>query len=172
MITKKLLPCELCDKPVPIRSTIREGEFKGKKACTPCKSKHSSKASKKFSKAKEKRKQERADLPEFFTAAIEELRLNPVCQNCGGRINSTYEPVRNVAHILPKQRYKSVAAHPDNRLFLCAGKDSQQSCHERFDSGISAVVEMPCFTLVVEKFKKFQDKVTERGKLFLTLAEY
>lgn len=172
MIAKKLLPCELCDKPASIRSTIREGEFKGRKACPPCKNKNESKIPKKpASKTKEKRKQERSGLPEFFAAAIEELKMNPVCQNCGGQINVHYEPVRNIAHILPKQRYKSVMAHPANKLFLCAGKDFQKACHERFDSGISSMAEMPCFALAIEKFKKFQDKVTERGKLFLILAE-
>mgnify|MGYP001558445277 CR=1 FL=1 len=170
MTFQKHLPCELCDTPVSIRNTIKNGEFRGKKACIACKILHDA-VRKKPTRPNEKRKRERAGLPEFFALAIEELRLQPICQNCRGRININYEPVRNIAHILPKQRYKSVMTHPDNKLFLCAGKDGQSSCHERFDSGVSAMTEMPCFALAAENFKKFQDKVTERGKLFLIFAE-
>lgn len=172
MIKKQPLPCEICTRPTPIRSTLKSGEYKGKKVCGGCKNIHNvSKKYPKPTKVKEKRKASREGLPEFFATAIEELRLSPFCQNCGGRINISYEPVRNIAHILPKQRYKSVMTEPLNRLFLCAGKDGAgASCHERFDSAPSEMVEMPCFPLAVEKFKKFQEKVVERGKLFFIFA--
>lgn len=125
-----------------------------------------------MSKARDRRLQERSGLKEFFETAIEELRLNPVCQNCGSPINFNYQPHHNVAHILPKQRYKSVNSHPDNRLFLCASKDFKKACHEKFDTGPSVAVEMPCFKIAVKKFQSFKDEVVERGKFFNILVEY
>lgn len=171
----KLYPCEICNREVGIRSTIKRGEYKDKKVCPVCKSRHEvllplpQKST--YPLTYEQAYNPREGYAEFFQEAIEELKKNPVCQNCGERISVSYEPVRNIAHILPKQRYKSVAIHPDNKLFLCSSKDFQNSCHEKFDSGVSTMVKMPCFKLAVEKFEKFKDQVTENGKLFHILAE-
>ena len=174
------LPCQICAQQVPIRSTIKTGDHEGKKVCPVCKEKYDSHSPLKPStrlrritpKTQARRKEERAGYPKFFRLSIEELKLSPTCQNCGGSINYDYEPVRNIAHILPKQRYKSVATHPENKLFLCASKDNRNACHERFDSGVSSMKEMPVFPLAIKKFQKFKGEVAENGKLFHILAEY
>lgn len=172
------LPCELCGSEVAIRSTIKTGEYKGQKACPVCKATHDKKPKARTvlkritDKTKQKRQKERENYPKFFRMSIEELKKDPRCQNCGEKINASFQPHHNIAHILPKQRYKSVATHPDNKVFLCASKDYRNACHEKFDSGASAMVEMPVFLLAVEKFQRFKDKVTENGKLFHILSEY
>lgn len=169
----KKLPCELCAFMVPIRSTIKEGVHKGKKACPICKSKHVTKPLKKqyrikhtSKKAALKRKVERKDFPKFFEAAIAELFKRPFCENCGEHIQINYMPVHNIAHILNKSKYKSVSTDPENYLLLCAAKDNRNACHEKFDGAPSDMVQMPVFELAKEKFEKFKDKVTEKGKLF------
>lgn len=175
---KQKLPCEICDREVPIRSTIKTGDNKGKKACPICKHKcdgeptPKAKLKRQKSKTAIRRKKEREDFPEFFHQAITGLKHRPWCQNCGAKINTNYKPHHNIAHILPKSRYKSVATHPDNKLFLCASKDDQNSCHEKFDGGFSNMMKMKVFPLAAEKFKKFREKVTENGKLFHILDDY
>lgn len=174
------LSCQICGTDVPIRSTIKTGENKGKKACPGCKtkadgsqiSKGKSRLKPITSKRKKIRAEERKGLPEFFITSISELKEKPFCQNCGERINTSFEAHHNIAHILPKSRYKSVMTHPDNKLFLCASKDNRNACHEKFDSSLSAMMEMPVLETAVEKFQKFKDEVAENGKLFHILDEY
>lgn len=168
-----------CDQQVAIRSTIKSGEYKGLKACPGCKHRIEGnskprKALKPFTqKSREKRKSERAGLPEFFETAIEELKKNPRCANCGCAINTSYEPVRNVAHILPKSKYKSVMAHPLNWIPLCSSKDQDTGidCHFRFDNRIMDIPSMPCYPLAKERFEIFRGEVTERGKIFAIFDE-
>jgi hypothetical protein len=164
---------------VPIRSTIKSGEHKGKKACPGCKHKleGENKPRKKIKpftqKSRDRRKEERAGLPEFFENAIQALIMNPKCANCGCRINISYEPVRNIAHILPKSKYKSVMDHPLNWIPLCTSKDQDigVDCHYRFDNRIMDIPKMPCFTLAKYRFEKFKGEVTERGKIFTIFEE-
>lgn len=175
-LKSKLLPCEIpdCTNFVAMRSTIKTGEHRGKKVCPYHKNviegkKTINKPLKKFTKKnQEKRKEERKGLPNFFESAIEDLQKNPFCQNCGGKINSSYQPHWNVSHILPKSKYKSVMAHPENYLLLCSSKDDTgRSCHNEFDdNGVSHIPTMHCFKLAKEKFEKFREEVLEKGKEF------
>lgn len=177
----KLYDCQIpgCDNKVPIRSTIKSGDYKGKKACPGCKQMIEGKNTprkkiKPFTeKNREKRKAERSGLPEFFEAGIQGLIKNPRCINCGCLINVSYEPIRNVAHILPKSKYKSVMSHPLNCIYLCSFKDNSngKDCHFDFDNRILDIPKMPCFAEAKEKFEKFKDEVVERGKIFTIFEE-
>jgi 5-methylcytosine-specific restriction endonuclease McrA len=168
-----------CGATVAIRSTIKSGEHKGLKVCPLCKHKVEGKTKprkglKPFNpKSREKRKSERAGLPEFFQNAIEELKKKPKCVNCGRRINVNYRPEMNIAHILPKSKYKSVNDHPFNKIFLCAYKDNPDgsSCHIDFDTRILDIPKMPCFTEAKKNFEKFKDEVAERGQIFRIFEE-
>jgi 5-methylcytosine-specific restriction endonuclease McrA len=181
MLKNRLYKCEIpeCEIEVSIRSTIKTGEHKGKKTCPGCKHKVEGKkvvrkGLKPFTtKTREKRKAERARLPMFFENAIIDLEEKPTCQNCGHKINTRYEPVRNIAHILPKSRYKSVMAHPQNFIFLCSSKDRDdgKDCHNRFDSRILDIPKMACFKEAKRKFEYFKDEVVERGKIFTIFEE-
>jgi hypothetical protein len=164
---------ETCGKQVSIRSTIKEGPNRGLKVCSYCKYKLEQKVPqvskikpiKKYtSKNIEKRKEERKDLPSFFSFMAKILSQRPICDNCGCKIDHFKFPVNNIAHILSKRKYKSVMTNPNNILFLCTSKDTDgQNCHERFDSSISIRESMPCFAKAKEKYKLFKDFVVEYG---------
>ena len=176
MSIKKQYQCEIpdCGRLLVIRSTIKTGEFKGKKACPQCKQKIEGKKPKKnyikkyTQKGLDKRKSERAGLPEFFDTAIEELKRKPFCQNCNCSINVSLLPHNNIAHLLSKQRYKSVMTNPYNRVFLCDTKDhpidNPRSCHAKFDSSIYGRSEMEVFTVALILYGMFKDDVLEQGK--------
>lgn len=170
--------CEIpgCNHQLAIRSTIKsEGEFKGKKCCYICKHKYDyqllkAKESKPkpipkiTQKTKDRRAEERKDLPAFFERAISLLRQKPICENCGCNINAYLHPVNNCAHIVPKQHFKEVMAHPQNLMFLCTEKDhpydSPKSCHWEYDNSVKNRLSMPVFALAVRRFNSFKDKIT------------
>jgi hypothetical protein len=168
-----------CGRDVSIRSTIKTGELKGLKVCTSCKFKIEGESKPRtkiaaFNPGKKKlRKEERSDLPEFFNNAIKELHKNPICCNCGIKINVNYMPHWNIAHILPKQKYKSVMSNPHNWIPLCSSKDSNgiSDCHSKFDSNINDIPSMNCFSVAKNKFQIFKSDVIERGKIFTIFDE-
>lgn len=160
MIKPKDYTCDICGRSVRLRSTIKEGQYKGKKCCPFCKGKFEAKKKKVKKKVREEGKME------FFQIMIERLKKNPVCQNCGCRINPYVHPANNIAHILSKRTFKSVAFEPQNIVFLCDSKDhplnNPKSCHGEFDSFLSKKKEMPIFGLVCERVSKLN--VLEKGK--------
>lgn len=157
MIKQKKKICCVCGQETFIFS---------KKRCKPCATKEDGKSLKRSTeKSKEKRREERKDFPKFFMDAIEELKKNPVCQNCNCQINTDYNPSWNIAHILSKGKYKSVSTHPDNYIFLCSGKDaSGKNCHAYFDEYIVDRPTMPVYSIAKEKYLKFRDEVLEVGR--------
>ena len=166
-MNKKLYPCQIpgCTKSATIRSTIKTGEHKGKKACGYCKQKYDGRSIKHSSeKAKTKRKEDRKGLPSFFSKATQEVKANPICQNCGCKIRWWSHPVNNVAHLLSKSRYKSVMSNENNYVILCSEKDLGNGCHELFDTKISERPNMKVFPVALEKYKKFREEVLENGK--------
>jgi hypothetical protein len=124
-------------------------------------------------KRKSKRKAEREGLPKFFEEQIAGLEQIRSCQNCGCFINVNYEPIRNIAHILPKSKYKSVMTHPLNALFLCSDKDQgpEGDCHYKFDNNIKDIPKMKCFSVAKNRFELFKDEVVERGIIFRIFEE-
>lgn len=175
MIKNKLYPCEIpdCSNLSIVRSRIKNGEFKGLKACPYHKSIYDKQISRQTTNNKEKRKLERKGLPDFFETKISELKRKPFCENCGVKIKWWLFPVNNVAHILPKSKYKSVNSNLNNYLFLCDSKDNDEgsSCHREFDSGLK-FTEMKVFNLALSRYKLFRDDVLEVGKEKLFFEEY
>lgn len=186
MESNKMYECQIpgCGRLVSIRSTIKEGKFKGVKCCSICKSKHCTKKViskpkksiiKSSPKAVNKRKVEREGLPEFFKSQIELLVGKPFCENCGCRINYNLHPVNNIAHILPKRKYKSVMKNPNNVLFLCDTKDhptsKPKSCHFQYDSSISQRPFMPVFNIAKNKFDEMRDDILESGIEYLIFSQ-
>jgi hypothetical protein len=163
---RKLYPCQIpgCSNKAAIRSRIKSGLYKGKKACGYCKQKYDGKSIKPITeKRKKKRKEERKGLPEFFSYAIEKLKLSPVCQNCGGKIRWWSHPVNNIAHILAKRNHKSVMDNKNNFVILCASKDEGECCHEKFDNRINDRPNMPVFEITKKKYLSFKDQVLEKS---------
>lgn len=175
-MNRRELHCEIedCKRLVNIRTTIKRGKHRGKKVCPSCKVKYSevkyptrNSIKKVTSKTKERRREERSGLPLFFKNAIEDVRHNPICVNCRCRIEVNHNLHWNVAHILPKSKYKSIMSHPDNYIILCSSKDSEgQDCHSKFDNSIENMPKMHCYQEAKTKFLKFKNKCLERGKIF------
>lgn len=141
-----------CNRYVLIRSRVKEGEFKGLKVCPTHKQKCEPKKSYK----------------KFF----ESLDKKIFCENCGCKLLE-YNYIYNLAHILPKRRYISVGEHPKNILYLCSSKDNPKGgCHERYDSSLTAKLEMKCFPLALQRFKEFQGEVKEEGNELKLLQNY
>ena len=109
-------------------------------------------------------------MPEFFETSIQVCHKDPYCDNCSRRLNLNYNPHWNIAHILPKQRYKSVMTHPNNWLKLCTSKEGGD-CHYKFDNNINDIPKMQCFKLAKKLFQKFKGEVLEKGKIFTIFDE-
>lgn len=78
------------------------------------------------------------------------------CENCGEYLNP-YAPWSSrayIAHIVPKRHFVSVMVHPLNRWFGCI------DCHTKYDNSLSKeVVEMPVYSIVVERFRQFVEEI-------------
>lgn len=145
MKTTKDYTCELCDRVVKIRSTIRnkDSEFYGKKVCNGCAAKHRvKKVSNQTRQTQRKRAEARKDYPEFFKAMIEKYR-GKKCMECGDILRGFST---EIAHIISKSTNPEVATNPDNILSLCA------DCHTRFDSNLAARKKMKCIMISLEKY--------------------
>lgn len=111
-------------------------------------------------KSLEKRKEERKEFPEFFQKHIQIIRDNRLCcEECGVRLIGD---VSEVAHILPKQTYKSISTLDENVLYLCGWK-SPNNCHTKFDNGSNEDVhEMSIYEKVHERYLELIQVLTER----------
>lgn len=147
---------EGCDRKVPLRSRIKEGEHKGKKVCPSCYRRVKG-AIGTTKKAIQKRKEERKDLPVYFQYHVPKAKK---CENCGRQI---LEPgVKNIAHILPKSKFKSINSNLDNAMYLCTVFDGG-GCHEEYDSSWSAAKSMVVWELAVSRFQKFERFIKEKS---------
>lgn len=80
------------------------------------------------------------------------------CAECGGRLQGH---VSEVAHILPKSGFPSIALADDNVIYLC-GMYSDTQCHTKFDNcSTEAFRKMEVFKIVSEVFPELEGKLTE-----------
>ena len=114
---------------------------------------------KKYSqKALDKRKQERACLPEFFQRHIE-IAKTKCCEECGAKLQGH---VSEIAHVVPKQYFKSVMCLDTNVLYLC-GMYSDKQCHSNYDNWtVEKIKEMKIFDKVNQIFKELEKIITEK----------
>lgn len=109
-------------------------------------------------KGLEKRKLERECLPEFFKKHIE-IAKTKCCENCGEKLKGN---VTEIAHVLPKQYFKSVMCSDLNVLYLC-GLYSDNNCHNNFDNfPQEKVKQMKIYPKVQEIFKQLEEEITEK----------
>lgn len=109
-------------------------------------------------KGLEKRKAERECLPEFFQKHIE-IAKTKCCEECGVKLTGN---ASEVAHVLPKQYFKSIMCSDLNVLYLC-GMYSSNQCHSNFDnSAKEKVKQMKIFPKVQEVFKQLEWVITEK----------
>lgn len=131
-------------------STLSEN----KKAVTGLKTKPKvlTKAEKEFKK----------ELNVFF--ASQTLVMPYLCENCNKPLYAftAFEKRCTIAHILEKKKFKSVAIHPMNKLFLCA----KGGCHAKFDNASAQErSEMPVYALAIMRYSEFHNLLTEPEKI-------
>jgi hypothetical protein len=108
-------------------------------------------------KGLEKRRSEREGLPEFFKKHID-LAKSKNCEECGTKLRGD---VSEIAHVLPKQYFKSIMRSDNNVLYLC-GMYSHNQCHSNFDNwSAEKIKEMKIFPKVQQLFKELQEDITE-----------
>ena len=114
---------------------------------------------KKYSqKSLDKRKLDRACLEEFFKRHIE-IAKSKFCEECESKLKGN---VSEIAHVIPKQYFKSVMCSDLNILYLC-GLYSDNNCHSNYDNfPQEKVKEMNIFTKVQKIFKELQGLITEK----------
>jgi hypothetical protein len=109
-------------------------------------------------KGLEKRKLERECLPEFFQKHIE-IAKTKCCEECGAKLKGN---TTEIAHVLPKQYFKSVMCSDLNVLYLC-GLYSDNNCHNNFDNfSQEKVKEMKIYPKVQDIFKQLEEEITEK----------
>ena len=116
---------------------------------------------KKYSKkGLEKRKKGREGYKEFFEKHIDKIKQERLCcEECGKRLKGN---VSEIAHILPKQKYKSIATNDENVLYLC-GMYSKNGCHDKFDNSKTDVVKnMKVYNKATEQFAKLEPLIKEK----------
>lgn len=108
----------------------------------------------------EKRKAERTGFAEFFQKHIKIVKdTKACCAECGTKLKGH---VSEIAHILPKGTFKSVATNDDNVIYLC-GMYSANQCHTNFDTfTVEKFQKMLVFTKAAEIFKELELLVTEK----------
>jgi hypothetical protein len=85
-----------------------------------------------------------------------------ICENCGSILQPKDEETMKSfqAHILPKNKFLSVATDINNRMLL--GAITQPcSCHGQYDSNWNNAAKMPVFSIALERFPLFAHKLTD-----------
>lgn len=103
---------------------------------------------------------EQTDLQKFFIKHISIIKSKKErCKECGCSLIGDFS---EVAHILPKSRFKSVAMHDDNVIYLCSWK-STNNCHARFDNCSNVDLrKMKIFPHVSSIFENLTKVITEK----------
>ncbi len=107
----------------------------------------------------EKRKKEREGYKEFFDYCVNIIKKDKlVCEECGEKLKGH---VSEVAHVLPKSYFKSVATNKDNWIPLC-GMYSNNQCHTNFDNlPLKKFKNMKVYSKVMLIFAKLEPLIKE-----------
>lgn len=108
----------------------------------------------------EKRKEDRKGFAEFFQKHIKRIKdTKACCEECGARLKGH---VSEVAHILPKSTFKSIATDDENVIYMC-GMYSENQCHTNFDTfSVKKFRKMLVFNKVSLIFDNLKNKVKEK----------
>jgi hypothetical protein len=89
-----------------------------------------------------------------------------ICSHCGDKSckNSDQYYKFSIAHILPKNLFKSVKTHPLNWVELCFWN---KSCHTNYDNKILDITEFNCFNEVIEKFISIYPSIAPKERKYI-----
>lgn len=111
-------------------------------------------------KGLEKRKKERDGYREFYEYHVEKIKKEKIrCQECGC---SLIGDVSEVAHILQKSFFKSIACNSKNILYLCSWKSGCNNCHSTFDGSVEQLQKMTIYDKARETVKGLLEIVDEK----------
>jgi hypothetical protein len=105
------------------------------------------------------KKTEKQELNEFFAS----LKVPYNCMECNKPLYA-FNPFAKrcvSAHILPKSIFKSIATNPDNIIFLGSSLLGVCEHHNFYDQGIKERTGMKIFPLVLERYEKLKEFLTE-----------
>lgn len=105
-------------------------------------------------------------MKEFFERHIQRAK-GSYCENCGRKLMGH---ASEIAHIFEKSFFKSVSKNDNNVLYLC-GMWSENQCHAIFDSTLTAMSQMKCFSKALEKYKIIRNEIKEKNKKFYLFEE-
>lgn len=171
----KTLSCECCSREVNIRSKNKNpnSPFFNKKLCSGCNYIHTEHETKSYKipkqtvKNKIAKSEKKKLLDPFFEYHIEKIKKGEKCIHCNIQLKGIRD---EVAHILPKRKYKSVMNNLDNAVYMCSRLGI--NCHKEWDdheNNAEYLLSMPGVSKVVDKFEKFKKFVTETGSELTTL---
>lgn len=109
----------------------------------------------------EKRKKDREGFAEFFQECTQEIKDNKLsCEECGAKLQGH---VSEVAHILPKGYFKSIATNKLNWIPLCGQWSSNNQCHTNFDNfPLKKVKEMKIYSRICIIFAELEPLIEEK----------
>jgi ATP-dependent helicase YprA (DUF1998 family) len=122
-------------------------------------------------KKKEQMKEEKAirvaggnEMDRWFEAR--RIEMTGWCAHCGDpscKNNDKYFKF-SIAHILPKNLFKSVKSHPLNWVELCFWNKSH---HTNFDNKTLDIMELNCFNEVIEKFVAIYPYIVPKERKYI-----
>lgn len=114
--------------------------------------------------------QARANVREGYAEFFEKhRRTRKRCENCGKQLIGH---VCEIAHILPKTVFRSVATNDDAIMHLCCGLFGEDGCHEVYDSTWENAKKMFVWQTALERYQKFKHLITEKNRKILNHFEY
>lgn len=105
-----------------------------------------------------------AELTRWFKERREEM--TGICANCGNiscRDSEDYFKF-SIAHILPKNIFKSVATHRLNWIELCFWGNS---CHTNMDNKTLDIMDLNCFAIVIERFVAMYPDIDKKERRYI-----
>lgn len=88
------------------------------------------------------------------------------CLHCGERsckYSDQYFKF-SIAHILPKNLFKSVKIHPLNWIELC---HFDNNCHTNFDNHSLDLIELNCYDVVIERFVAMYPDIATKERKYI-----
>jgi uncharacterized protein with PIN domain len=96
-------------------------------------------------------------LEDYYLDHFKNIYTPNCCENCDKEIYKLNSS--NIAHILPKSKFPSVALEYYNYLLLCG------NCHSTFDSSFKKASTMKCFEKAKFRYDLFKNDVEEDHKI-------
>lgn len=118
----------------------------------------------KVKKAKKAIESGSAELTRWFKNRRAEM--TGICAHCGDpscRGSDEYFKF-SIAHILPKNIFKSVATHPLNWIELCFWGNS---CHTNMDNKTLDLMDLNCFAIVIERFVAMYPAIDKKERRYI-----